>query len=76
MTTRKQTIKTALTKPVIRRALNGLVGCPVGGWGETQQAMRRIVDELPHRQDRAYHVDDLVAAALVVNHADRYAWPE
>ena len=43
MTTRKQSLKTALKNPAIRRALNGLVGCPAGGWGETAQAVRQLM---------------------------------
>ena len=69
-----KTIKTALKRPAIRRALNGLVGCPVGGWGETAQARRALVDELPLRALRNYSVGDLVEAALSLDHADRYCW--
>lgn len=69
-----KTIKQALKTATICRALNGLVGCPVGGWGETDQAMRRIADELPIKSARNYVVRDLVEAAMVVDHADRYQW--
>ena len=74
MTTRKQSLKTALKNPAIRRALNGLVGCPAGGWGETMQAVRQLADELPIRSPRSYTRDQLIAAALVCDHADRYQW--
>jgi hypothetical protein len=60
----KQTIKQALRSPAIRRALNGL-GCPVGGWAETEQARMRVYEEMPIRELRAYTLNELVAAALV-----------
>jgi hypothetical protein len=50
----------------------GLDGCPVGGWPETQQAMQRLCDELPHRSERTYSVSDVVDALYTVDHADRY----
>ena len=61
------------------RALNGLVGCPVGGWPETAQARLELVGELPARQDRDYTRDELVAPALYEHGGDnsgcgRYAW--
>jgi hypothetical protein len=51
----------------------GLRGCPVGGWGETQQAWRQIHDELPWRRDRAYTMEQLIACLYEVDFADRYA---
>ena len=61
-------------RPALARALNGLVGCPVGGWGETAQAMRRIADESPRLAEREWSVDDLVSRVLVPDYADRYRW--
>ena len=58
----------------ISRAVNGLAGCPLGGWAETQQARAAIVEALPLRIDRAYTVDDLIAACLREGHAGRYEW--
>jgi hypothetical protein len=49
-----------------------LNGCPVGGWGETAQAMRQLAEELPFKADRSYTVNDFVDAAYEVNHAGRY----
>lgn len=53
-------------------AAGALVGCPVGNWGETTQAMQRLREYLPLRQLREYSVDDFIEAAYVVDHADRY----
>jgi hypothetical protein len=52
----------------------GLAGCPVGGWPETEQAKRRIADELPPRAMRSYTVDDVVGELYSVNHANRYEY--
>lgn len=76
MSANKQTIAQALRTPAIRRALNELVGCPVGGWGDTDMARRRLVDALPWRADRSYSASDLISAALTVDIADRYRWRE
>jgi len=55
----------------LHRALCGLTGCPAGGWGETQQAWRRVAEEVPEGQD----VDALVSAVMYVSDAtDRYQW--
>lgn len=54
------------------RAATALDGCPVGGWGETQQAFQRLEDDLPLRSMRAYTIAEFVAAAYTVDHADRY----
>jgi len=71
------TIKQALKTPAVRRALNGLVGCPAGGWGETEQAVNRIVEALPiFPMVRTWKVSDLINEALVLDHADRYQWKE
>lgn len=72
--TRKQSIQAALKSEDIRRALSGLVGCPTGGWGETEQAIRQIEDTIPHREMRAYTRNQLIDAALTLDHADRYTW--
>ena len=69
-----KTIKQALTQPHVRRALNGLVGCPEGGWGETQQALQQIQNALPRREERDYSCRELISTALTLNHANRYAW--
>ncbi len=70
----KQTIKQALQCTDIVRALNGLVGCPPGGWGETSQAIAELRGELPIRADRAYTWQELVEHALTEDHTGRYAW--
>lgn len=74
MAHRRRSIRDALRSHSIRRALNDLVGCPAGGWPETQQAIRRIVNELPHRAERTYVVGDLIERAMRLDHADRYQW--
>jgi hypothetical protein len=51
----------------------GLAGCPVGGWAETEQAMRRIRDELPMKCDRSFTVRDVVDALYCEDHNCRYA---
>lgn len=50
----------------------GLDGCPVGSWPETQQAMRALADELPHRTERTYILSDVIDALYVEDHAGRY----
>lgn len=56
-------------------ALSGLVGCPEGGWPETEQAKRRLVDALPFRTDRNYSASDLIESALVIDRTTRrYRW--
>lgn len=73
---RRQSIKSALKSATIRDALHGLVGCPAGGWNETEQAWRNLEGELPWREDRSYTASALVSAALTLDHADRYRWRE
>ena len=58
----------------MRRALNGLAGCPGGGWPETQQAIDRIYDAAPHRDNRKWSVAELIDAALVVTGPDSGRW--
>lgn len=53
-------------------AAGALIGCPVGGWGETAQATRRLREYLPLRQLREYSADEFIGAAYVVDHAGRY----
>lgn len=68
------TIQVVSRRPGVRRALAGLVGCPVGGWAETAQAMRTLIDELPRRSDRAWRVYDLIDRCLCVDASGRYRW--
>ena len=49
-----------------------LLGKPVGGWPETQQAMRELRDELPLRSQREYTVQQFVDAVYITDSADRY----
>ena len=69
----KKTINGAVRSRNIRRALAGMVGCPVGGWAETVQAKRALIDELPLRSERNYTADELIDRALTVDFAGRYA---
>lgn len=73
---KRETLKQRLA--IIRREgiRCGLDGCPVGGWPETRQAMLRLADELPRRDERDYDIRQLVAALYWVNDADRYEWRE
>lgn len=57
----------------IQAAVNGLVGCPVGGWGKTAQAMRRLCEELPTRSARSFTVWELVDSCLMEVGGDRYS---
>lgn len=63
----KQLTNGTAPKPV-RIAAYALEGCPVGGWPETQQAFRRIEDELPGGVD----ADEFVSAAYTVTSSYRY----
>jgi hypothetical protein len=56
----------------LARAASALDGCPVGGWPETQQARRAILDDLPVRSLRAYTLDEWISAVYTVDYADRY----
>ena len=74
-----KTIKTAIKNAAmpgteLNRALNGLAGCPVGGWPETEQALRSVREALPFRSERKYTASELVNAVMGVDHADRYVW--
>lgn len=74
MTKKKISMKAMMAKAHVRRAMCGLVGCPAGGWGETKQAMRRIAEELPLKEDRGWTVGDLVSEYMTLDYADRYIW--
>ena len=72
---------TSLRRESLRRRLSiirrdglacGLDGLPAGGWPETQQALARLREDLPHTDLRSYLVRDLVAALYTVDHAGRY----
>lgn len=70
---RKQSIQAALKNAAIRRALNGLSGCAVGGWPETRERLRDLDDAIPHRDERSYTIHELIAYALT-ERFDRYEW--
>lgn len=70
----EQIITTAKTPGTnLHRAIRGLVGCPVMGGPETQRALARIVDELPH--NRSWSLVGLADALELRPHGDRWAWP-
>jgi len=69
---RKVSMSDALSWRGVQQGLNGLDGCPVGGWGETDQAMRRLREELPFRQDRDWTLGDLVAREMVEDSTGRW----
>ena len=62
----------------LEHAASILSGKPVGGWPETTQARAELVDHLPFRSDRAYTVEEFVAAAYEIDRLDYYRaklWP-
>lgn len=75
---RRQSLKRMLSLLVagkaadVSRALNGLVGTPEGAWGETSQAVRRITEALPLRDERNYNVHQLIGATMIVDDAGRF----
>lgn len=73
----KQTLKAAVELITSGRGMQdvfrcGIDGCPVGGWPETEQAMSRLCDVLPHLSERTYLAAQLVDRLYTVDHADRY----
>lgn len=56
----------------LSRAAAALLGQPVGGWPETQQAREHLLNELPIRQYRDYTIDQFVAAVYTVDATDHY----
>jgi hypothetical protein len=49
------------------RAVHALDGKPPGGWGETMQAWREMVGDLPLRSQRDYTADEFVDAVYGVD---------
>jgi len=70
---RRQSIAQALKSPAIRRALNEIAGKPTGGWAETTQARRALVDALPIRRYRAYSAATLIEVTLDAS-GSHYRW--
>jgi hypothetical protein len=68
-----QTLKQAIAKANRGeiRGIGSLDGCPVGGWPETEQAKRQILDSLPSKSDRKYALQELIDALYTVSN-DRY----
>jgi len=68
------TLNQALKSPLkdMQIARNALTGLPLGGWGDTQQAVRLISDCLPIRSERDFTRSDFIDAAYTVDHAGRY----
>lgn len=62
----------ALEDEAVRRACTTLDGLPVGGWPETQQAIRAVANELPLPSERSYTLHDLLTAAFSVGADQRY----
>ena len=63
--------KTGKSKSLVIAA-KSLLGCPVGGWGQTAQARLQVREELPLRSQRDYTLDEFIAAAYTTNSTDRY----
>lgn len=55
----------------LRSAALELEGKPVGGWPETEQALRQLRADLPLQSEREYTVEDFVDALYTVS-GDRY----
>lgn len=74
MQTLAQAIHLATTgkSRTLRGAATELHSKPVGGWPETEQALRQIKDALPLRDARDYTLDEFVGAMYLVDSADRY----
>jgi hypothetical protein len=69
----KQTLKQALhLVDTGKMRVTSLVGLPAGGWGDTQQALRQLREDLPLRSERSYTIDEFVSARYELDHADRY----
>ena len=66
----KQWLAKEANRAAVRRC--GLAGCPEGGWAETDQAWRRITEELPFRDERAFTVAEVVDALYLVDEGGRY----
>jgi hypothetical protein len=73
---KKQSIAMAMRSTKVRMALNQLVGCPRGGWPETQQALRQIQDTLCPGSARNFTVLALIDSQMVVDVSMRYRWRE
>lgn len=65
---RRESLKQAVAKV----KYDYLGGCPVGGWPETEQAKRRLLDDIPRRAERIYTSAQLIDALYEVNSAGRY----
>jgi hypothetical protein len=71
-TLRQATLLIASGDIALIRAAHALDGCPIGGWAETQQARRRMLEELPSRAARSYTLTEFTDAVYTVDTADRY----
>jgi hypothetical protein len=56
----------------LQGAINDLEGCPAGGWPQTRQALRRISEELPRREERSYEREDFIESCFDLDVAERY----
>ena len=73
MSPHRETLKKRLQKGGIPLFL---LGCPEGGWPETAQARREILDALPARTARAYSVQNYIDAVYSIDGAGRYVLRE
>lgn len=73
-TPRRESLRQRLAKVVKGEhpGVGALEGCPEGGWPETQQALRRLSEELPRREARTYSLAAFVDAVYTVDGAGRY----
>lgn len=74
MQTLDQALTIARTSPKSgpARAARALDGLPVGGWGETAQAIRRLDEQLPGHWERDYTTADFIGRAYTVDENERY----
>lgn len=69
----KDWLRSEKNQELVRKC--GLAGCPVGGWPQTAQAIRRIQDEIPHSEQRTFSVYSVINALYRVEN-DRYVLRE
>jgi len=67
-------LATSVTSSALHRAVAGLKGCPIGGWPETEQALRGVSDALPLRAERDFTINAFLEAVTRETPARRYRW--
>lgn len=73
-TTRKQSLRAAV-RAIQTGAMQihgGLDGLPVGGWPETQQAVRQLEESIPGPWARSYTVEQIIDAVWATDASGRF----